>query len=165
MSQNRTAVYPVLRFGLPHRLATVAGNPSPGPAFTARVLGLRVRPPSRRPAPFPQGSGWPSLPEGRPGPPWTAFSVSKLPHARDDPSQKWVTIVWYRPNSAGVAMSVRIRWFVQLMIFLGAGTYLFLHMEWLEDRPAPFATPRDVGRHHHYISELSFRADGEAGDD
>jgi hypothetical protein len=55
-------------------------------------------------------------------------------------------------------MSGRIRWLVQLMILLGAGAYLFLHMGWLEDRSAPFAGPRDVGPHHHYISELSFRA-------
>jgi hypothetical protein len=72
--------------------------------------------------------------------------------------KKWVTIVWYCPNSAGGAMRVRIRLLVQLVILLGAGAYLFLHMQWLEDRPAPFAAPLDAGPHHHYISELSFRA-------
>jgi hypothetical protein len=51
-----------------------------------------------------------------------------------------------------------VRWLVQLMILLGAGAYLFLHIEWLEDRPAPFAAPREIGPPHHYMSELSFRA-------
>jgi hypothetical protein len=40
---------------------------------------------------------------------------------------------------------------------IGAIVYLFLHMEWIEDRPVPFAAPRKVGPHHHYIIEPAFR--------
>jgi hypothetical protein len=48
-------------------------------------------------------------------------------------------------------------WLLAQAALIGAIVYLFLNMEWIEDRSVPFAVPREVGPHRHYISEPSFR--------
>jgi hypothetical protein len=54
-------------------------------------------------------------------------------------------------------MSVAVWSIVRAAALMAAIAYLFLHMEWREDRSSPFAFPSAAAADHRYIDEGAFR--------
>jgi hypothetical protein len=54
-------------------------------------------------------------------------------------------------------MSVTVWWVVRAAALMAAIAYLFLHMEWLENRPSPFALPDAPAVDGRYIDETPTR--------
>jgi hypothetical protein len=54
-------------------------------------------------------------------------------------------------------MSVAVWWIVRAAALMAAIAYLFLHMEWLEDRKWPRAVPDAPAADGRYIDEAPIR--------
>jgi hypothetical protein len=53
-------------------------------------------------------------------------------------------------------MSVAVWWLLRVTALIGTILYLFLHMEWREDRLSPFALPSAPDADHRYVDERPF---------